>query len=269
MTAGVHDWDAASYQRISVPHEQWAAAILERLPLRGDETVLDAGCGTGRVTRMLVERLPEGKVIAVDGSAAMLEKVREVLRPTDEALACDLTELMLSEPVDAVVSSAVFHWIPDHDLLFRRLRAALRKGGRLAAQCGGAGNIHEFRVLTARIAAREPYANAFEGFVEPWFYAGPAETEERLRAVGFEQVRCWLQPRETVPPDAEAFMRTLILKPQLEHLPERLAERYLADVLEATGEPLRLRYVRLNIEAVAGQTARPSIPDRQCIESGR
>jgi trans-aconitate 2-methyltransferase len=250
MAGSLREWDAASYQRVSIPHEEWAKAVLARLPLRGEETVLDAGCGTGRVTRMLVERLPRGRVIAVDGSEAMVEKAKELLRPADEALVADLVDLELSEPVDAVVSSAVFHWIPDHDLLFSRISSALRAGGRLAAQCGGAGNIEEFRGVSNAVAAREPYAEHLaSGFQEPWYYAGAEETEARLREAGFERVRCWLQPWEVIPPDPTEFMRTLILKPHVDRLPEELGERFLADVLAATGMPLRLRYVRLNIEA--------------------
>src|SRR5699024_4881066 len=102
--SGVRERDAATYQRISVPHEEWAEAVLERLPLRGEETVLDAGCGTGRGTRVLVERLPAGRVVAVDGSAQMVEKVREVLRPQDRAMVADLAAFELTEPVDEIVS---------------------------------------------------------------------------------------------------------------------------------------------------------------------
>ncbi len=137
------DWDATTYQRVSVPHQEWARSILDRLELSGDEVVLDAGCGSGRVTAMLIERLPRGRVVAVDGSPSMIEEVRSVLRSVDEARVADLIELELEEPVDAVFSSAVFHWILDHDALFRSLRRALKPGGTLAAQCGGAGNIDE------------------------------------------------------------------------------------------------------------------------------
>jgi trans-aconitate 2-methyltransferase len=247
----VREWDAATYQRVSVPHEEWAEAILARLPLRGDETVLDAGCGTGRVTRMLIERLPEGRVIGVDGSRAMVEKVREILRPEDEAFAADLTKLELAEPVDAVVSSAVFHWIKDHDALFGHMRAALKEGGRLAAQCGGAGNIDALRDTTREIASREPYAEHLQGLEEPWHYAGPEETEARLRAAGFEPVRCWLQPWEVIPPEPFEFLRTICLAPYLDPLPEALRPGFVEAVLAAEEEPLRLGYVRLNIEAVA------------------
>jgi trans-aconitate 2-methyltransferase len=177
------EWDAISYQRVSVPHEEWARSILDRLELRGDEVVLDAGCGSGRVTSMLIERLPEGRVVAVDGSASMVEQVRSVLRPQDEAMVADLVELELEEPVDVVFSSAVFHWVLDHDALFRSLHRALKPGGRLAAQNGGAGNIERLKKSSAEVASREPYAPHFEGFGQPWNYAAPEETEERLRRV--------------------------------------------------------------------------------------
>jgi trans-aconitate 2-methyltransferase len=249
----VSEWDASSYQRVSVPHEEWAAALMERLPLSGSETVLDAGCGSGRVTRMLVARLPDGKVVAVDGSAAMVEKVAEVLRPTDEAFVSDLTALELDQPVDAITSSAVFHWIPDHDALLARMRAALKQGGRIEAQCGGKGNIDEFRSVSGEVVAREPYAAHLEaaGFEEPWFYADAEETAERLRVAGFEQIETWLQPWDVVPSDPREFMRTLILKPHVDSLPAELHEQLLDDVEAAVGEPFSLRYVRLNISAVA------------------
>jgi trans-aconitate 2-methyltransferase len=249
----VKEWDAGSYQRVSVPHEEWAKALMERLPLGGSETVLDAGCGTGRVTRMLVERLPEGKVVAVDGSAAMVEKVGEVLRPGDESFVADLTALELPEPVDAITSSAVFHWIPDHDALFARMRAALKPGGRIEAQCGGKGNIDAFRRVSGEVAVREPYASHLReaGFEEPWFYADAEETEERLRAAGFTEVKAWLQPWDVVPADPREFMRTLILKPHVDSLPAELHEPFLEEVETAVGEPFSLRYVRLNISAVA------------------
>jgi trans-aconitate 2-methyltransferase len=245
------DWDAASYQRVSVPHEEWAASILDRLELTGEETVLDAGCGSGRVTSMLIERLPRGRVIAVDGSASMVEQVRSVLRPQDESMVADLVGLELEEPVDVVFSSAVFHWVLDHDALFASLRRALEPGGRLAAQNGGAGNIARLKRSSAEVAARDPYAPHFEGFGEPWNYAAPEETEERLERAGFAEARCWLQPWDIAPPEPAEFLRTVCLGPYVDRLPAQLRDPYVADVLALEDDPLVLGYVRLNIEARA------------------
>ena len=119
------DWDASSYDSLADPQEEWAREVLERLELRGNESVLDAGSGSGRVTRLLIDRLPQGKVVAVDASPSMVDMVRRVLRPQDEALLANLTELELSEPVDAIFSNATFHWVLDHDRLFQRLHACL------------------------------------------------------------------------------------------------------------------------------------------------
>ena len=140
------EWNATSYERVSAPQEQWGRDVLDRLDLDGDERVLDAGCGTGRVTAALVERLPRGEVVAVDGSPAMVDAGQGAPRrraPT--SFAADLLELELEPPVDAILSTATFHWIADHDRLFARLHAALKPGGRLVAQCGGAGNVANVR----------------------------------------------------------------------------------------------------------------------------
>jgi trans-aconitate 2-methyltransferase len=245
------DWDAQTYQRVAVPQEEMARAVLDRLGLEGDETVLDAGCGAGRTTALLIERVPDGRVIAVDGSLSMVEGVGKVLRPRDTAIVSDLTKLELEEEVDAVFSAAVFHWIPDHDTLFARMRAALRTGGRFAAQCGGEGNIDAFRVAGQEVAHRVPYAEYLGDTDELWNYAAPEITEERLRAAGFTDVRCWLEPWPVVPPEPEVFAKTVCLGAHVERLPEPLRDQFVADVLATQAEPLRLEYVRLNIEATA------------------
>jgi trans-aconitate 2-methyltransferase len=245
------EWDAATYDRVADPQEQWAREVIARLELRGDERVLDAGCGSGRVTRLLAELVPDGAVVAVDGSAAMAARARENL-PSEIDVQCqDLLELTLDAPVDLVFSTAVFHHIRDHDRLFERIRGVLRPGGRLVAQCGGEGNISAFRRHADAIAGRSPYSEYLEGMASPWLFASPQRTEQRLRATGFDTARCWLQPEHTVPADARAFARSVLLNYYLDRLPESLHEPFVDDVLGGAGEPLELDYVRLNIEAVA------------------
>ncbi len=249
------DWNAASYDRISDPQVEMAHAVLERLPLRGDETVLDAGCGSGRVTELVLERLPRGHVVAADSAPSMVEHARAALADAIGAgrasvLCASLTELTLDEPVDAVFSNAVFHWIADHEQLFRRLSAALKPGGRLVAQCGGKGNIDAFRRLADEVAAEPPYAEHMRDFAGPWNYASPEDTEALLTAAGFEQVRCWLQPWPVDPPDPVEYARTVCLGNHVQALPEELREQYAEEVVRRSGQPFVLEYVRLNIEAV-------------------
>jgi trans-aconitate 2-methyltransferase len=242
------DWDAATYDRVSAPQVEWAERVLARLPLRGDETVLDAGCGSGRVTRMLLERLPHGRVVAVDSAGSMVEHARQALDP-DRATVfqADLAELQLDEPVDAAFSNAVFHWIPDHDALFARLHEALRPGGRLVAQCGGKGNVERFHAAATEVAAEQPYAEHLTGWNGPWHFASAEETAQRLERAGFTEVETWLEPYPVSPPDPTGFLRTVCLGPHLEQLPKELRSGFVEAVRERCGS--ELDYVRLNIDA--------------------
>ena len=174
------DWDAVTYDRVSDVQLGWALEQLERLPLRGDEVVVDAGCGSGRVTAELVRRLPRGRVYGVDVSSAMTEHAREALGGRATILCQDLMKLQLPEPVDAVFSNATFHWIRDHDALFAALFAALKPGARLVAQCGGRGNIDAFRRVAETVTGEPPFAAYFADWPAPWNYAGDGETAARL-----------------------------------------------------------------------------------------
>ncbi len=249
------DWDAQTYDRIADPQFRWGAGVVARLELEGDETVLDAGCGSGRVTELLAERLPGGRVVALDGSTSMLEQARgRLLRFGDRIrfVSADLMRpLPLSEPVDAVLSTATFHWIPDHDALFTHLAAALRPGGALAAQCGGAGNL-----ATVVRALEDLGADPFTGKV----FATPERTSERLRATGFVGVECWLHRAPTAfeTLDAlETFLRTVAFGDHVEAMTEREA-RHFAHAVAVRLPRLELDYVRLDIAARRGSAVGPA-----------
>ena len=236
-------WDGAAYDRLSTPMEEMGREVMDRLELRGDEVVLDAGCGSGELTAELAPRVPRGRVYAVDGSPRMAELARERLGERATVWVSDLLELEVPERVDMVFSAATFHWIADHERLFARLRAALKPGGRLVAQCGGAGNIAALRAVIEEISG-DPWM--------PWNFAGPDETEQRLRAAGFSEARAWLYERPVTPDEPLVFLRTAILGEHLERLPEAERDPFARAVLERLGEPFTARYVRLNIEATAG-----------------
>ena len=245
---GPLDWDAEVYDRVSGPQLEWGLDVLDRLALDGDERVLDAGCGSGRVTAELARRLPRGRVVAVDGSSSMVEKARAAV-PEAEVLHADLAQLELAEPVDAIFSNAVFHWIPDHDELFARLLAALHEGGRLVAQCGGERNVHALGDAARAVAAEPPFAEHLAGWEGPWNFAGPTETAERLRRAGFVDVETWLEPRRVIPDDPRDYLETVTLGVHLSRLPEPLRDAFVDGVQERMPDPLTLDYVRLNIYA--------------------
>jgi trans-aconitate 2-methyltransferase len=246
----VRQWDGQSYDRISGPMEALGIEVLARLPLNGDEVVLDAGCGSGRITEALMERLPRGRVIAIDASASMVEAARARLGNVDVRVG-DLLELDLELPLDAILSTATFHWIADHDRLFRSLHAALRPGGRMVAQCGGEGNIDILRGKANAVLARDPYAEHFRDWKAPWNYAAPDRTHERLLDAGFTNAECWLTPAPKEPEHPREFLSTIVLGPHSQQLPEALREPFMDDVMAELGEPVIVDYVRLNIDATA------------------
>jgi trans-aconitate 2-methyltransferase len=221
------NWDAATYEQVNNPHHEWAREIVARAAIQPGEVVLDAGCGGGSVTRQLLERTPN--VIAVDGDRAMVEKARETLPESVPVLHQDLLELEIDEKVDVVFSCAVFHWITDHDRLFQRLRAVLKPGGRLIAQCGGKGNIDNVLAIVGERPGR-------------WLYADGPETEARLANAGFTTARAWLEPKPTSVPDMPTFIATVILHEDAD--PRPTAERVASQIDH-------INYVRLNMEATA------------------
>jgi trans-aconitate 2-methyltransferase len=245
----VTDWDAATYHRVAAPQEEWGLRVLDRLELAGDETVLDAGCGSGRLTRHLVERLPDGHVIGADASPSMIEKAREELGDDVELINANLLDLELSEPVDAVLSGATFHWVMDHDRLFARLHGLMKPGAALEAQCGGQGNIAEVENALLGLEGDERFAPYLRTVPSTWYFASVGDTETRLERAGFGSVRCWLEDAPTTPEDPRSFLAASVVGVHLEHLPEDLHASFLDTLLESMPRPLTLHYVRLNISA--------------------
>lgn len=252
-SGGPRDWDATTYDQVAAPMTRWGSDVLERLPLRGDETVLDAGCGTGQITEQLIERLPRGRVVALDGSPAMVEAARGRLARFGDRVDFVTADLAAPLPlpdasVDAILSTATFHWIADHDALFRNLARVVRPGGRLVAQCGGEGNIAQLR--TALDAA----GDAWEG---PWTFASAEDTRRRLETAGFDRIETWLSDEPTSFEPGPAFrdyLRTVALSAHVARLAPEAQDDFLDSVIERLPEAA-IHFVRLNLVAVRAPAA--------------
>jgi trans-aconitate 2-methyltransferase len=243
-------WDGATYDRVANPQARWGASVLERLALHGDETVLDCGCGSGRVTEQLLAALPTGKVIALDASRSMLDQARRRLRGRGEQVKfveADLLQLSPATlegdaPVDAVFSSATFHWITDHPRLFANLAGVLRPGGRVSAQCGAEGNIARLLAVAQGVGLRR---------MSRWEYASAEVTRARLEAAGFDDVQVWTHEEPTrFDDEAELteYLETVCFGQAVATMRADERGRLLGAVVAAMPEPV-IDYVRLNIVA--------------------
>ena len=190
-------------------------------------------------------------MIAVDAAPSMVEQARALLPADVDVRQADLLDLEVDAPVDAILSTATFHWVPDHDRMFQRLHAALAPGGRLVAQCGGHGNVAAIKQAGLDVAEQAPYAEHFAGWSTDWTFATPEDTERRLRAAGFCDIWCWLTRVDVDPGDPFAYLRAICLGSFVERLPDDLRDPFVAAALERLPDPLAIHYVRLNILARA------------------
>jgi trans-aconitate 2-methyltransferase len=253
MTATPRDWDARTYDAVADPQARWGVAVVERLVERldGTERVLDAGCGSGRVTELLLERHPRGHVVALDGSPSMLDQARgrlERFGDRVEYVHADLRgplQAAIPAPVDAVLSTATFHWIHDHAALYRHLAEVARPGAPLVAQYGGVGNTASVRSVLATIG---------DGWTGDVHFAEPDDTLRWLAAAGWVGANAWLQPEPTRFEPGEpfkAFLRTVILGAHLARLPEAERDAFVDEVASRL-PAAEIDYVRLNVTARRG-----------------
>jgi trans-aconitate 2-methyltransferase len=255
------DWDARTYHRLSEPQLAWGRRVAEKLAPRVGERILDIGSGTGRLTAELAAHVPEATVVGLDVSHAMLTEAR---RDGGQACVAYVRASAVSLPFasstfDAAFSAATFHWVPDHAVLFEQIHRVLKPGGRLVAQCGGGPNLQRLLDRTHALMDSAAYATFFEGWHDPWHFAGVADTRKRLIAAGFRDANVSLEPAPTTLPDARAFgefISCVCVRHHIDRLPAGERPRFIAELASAAAHddpPFTLDYWRLNISGVRGE----------------
>jgi trans-aconitate 2-methyltransferase len=273
------EWNAASYHRVSNPHVNWGIAVLEQLPLAGDELVIDLGCGTGRLTEKILERLPRGRVIGIDRSVNMTRAANDHFKPRFASrinvVLADAVALPIAGAADAVFSTATFHWIASHEALFASIFTALKPGGRLVAQSGGGPNLARVHERCERLMALPRFRAYFTEWEEPWHLADAARTAERLTGAGFVDVRTSLEPSPVTFEDAASFaefITTVICRPYVACLTDPDArDAFIGDITRQAADdhpPFELDYWRLNLSgrkprehAIDHDTGKPEVVD--------
>ena len=257
-------WNAADYAANSAAQQIWARELIAQLHLRGDEHILDVGCGDGKVTAELARAVPKGSVTGIDASPEMIRFARKTFSPGKhpnlEFQVMDARHIRLARRFDIVFSTSVLHWVDDHPAFLRGAAACLRPGGRLVVSCGGKGNAQDVFVALRPEMRLKPWCKFFRKLPKPYFFHSPAEYEKWLPRFGFQTHSVRLSPKDAVYPGRDRFaawFRTTWL-PYTQRVPEDLREEFTAGVLDryiAKHPPdaegcVRVRMVRLEIDAV-------------------
>jgi trans-aconitate 2-methyltransferase len=265
-------WDAETYHKVSDIQESWAIELLEKRKISESEIVMDAGCGTGRVTKIIANKVKRGKVYAVDLDENMIINAKKNLKDLSNIVfvKSDLSDVKLPEKIDLVFSNAVIHWILDHKKLFTNFWDVLKPGGKLLIQCGGKGNLDTIPNALEKVRITQRFDHYFKNWKIPWNFASPADTIKILNEIGFKDIQANLVEKKTKFGNFQEyilFMKTVVMKPYLSYLPttennnqiknlfidEFLTELHNKNKTKNTNEKqdldLELNYVRLNITA--------------------
>jgi trans-aconitate methyltransferase len=256
-------WSAADYASNSVVQQTWARELIAGLKLRGDERILDVGCGDGKITAEIARAVPRGAAVGVDASPQMIEYSQKTFpsgkNPNLEFHAMDARKIQFVRKFDLVFSNAALHWVDDHQAFLRGAASVLRAGGRLMVSCGGKGNAYDVFLALRPEMRMKRWREFFRKMDAPYFFHSPEEYKKWLPRFGFKTRSVKLTPKDATYPGREGFARWLRTTwlPYTQRVPERLREEFIAGVVEryVAKHPVdakglvHVRMVRLEIDA--------------------
>ncbi|MDQ6724332.1 MAG: methyltransferase domain-containing protein [Thermoproteota archaeon] len=257
-------WDAETYDKVSDIHEVWARKIISSKTCTGKETIMDAGCGSGRITKILIEIVPFGKVYAIDNDQNMIKKAKDNLKGFKNVnfIQSNLLDIDLNKiqsKFNIIFSNAVLHWILDHYIVFKNFYDLLLADGQLLIQCGGYGNLQKDISTFNIVKDSAEFKAYFSKWKDQWNFAKPVDTENILKEIGYRYINVYLEDYPVTFEDKKSYsiyLKTVVLGPYLKYLPsEKLQDSFLQRIIkikekESTQESiLTLDYKRLNIFA--------------------
>jgi len=265
-------WNAADYAANSAVQQTWARELIAKLNLRGNEHILDVGCGDGKVTAEIARAIARGSVIGVDASRQMIAFAKKAFpaknNPNLAFRVMDARRIQslvgrvtpCAPRFDVIFSNAALHWVDDHQAMLRGAAAVLKPGGRLIVSCGGKGNAQDVFVALRPVMRLARWRTFFRKLPKPYFFHAPEDYQKWLPRFGFKSGRIELAPKDANYSGVEGFaawLRTTWL-PYTHRVPEKLREEFIAAVTERyvakhppdeTGK-IHVRMVRLEIDAI-------------------
>lgn len=258
----MHNWNPEDYEKSSSAQYNWALGLISELDLRGDERILDIGCGDGKITSGIASLVPNGSVLGIDISQEMIDFAKgKYTRDKYGKLTFqlgDASSIDFEEEFDLAVSFACLHWVKDHLSVLQGVGRSLRPGGRILFQCGGRGNASEILNMATDLIRRETWSKYFQSFAFPYYFYGPEEYSPWLAQAGLKALRVELLSKDMIhnKTGLEGWIRTTWL-PYLERLPEDMRQVFVGEVADSYIEchppdrdgMVHVQMMRLEVEA--------------------
>lgn len=188
-------WNADLYKEKHAFVFEYGNSLIDWLQPKAGEAILDLGCGTGELTAQLAQQ--GASVTGIDASAAMIASARAHF-PGISFEVADATSFSLPQQFDGIFSNAALHWVREKEKAIARMHAQLKKGGRIAIEMGGKGNVHS--ILTALEKAMRQRGYTCEPI---WYFPSPAEYTTLLEKAGFkiDRVHFFDRPSKLADPE--------------------------------------------------------------------
>ncbi len=187
------EFDGNQYAKASSFQKQLGSKLIAELDLRGDESILDLGCGDGALTAQLADLVPNGRVLGLDASKGMIEAAHNHHRTNLSFQLQNIDDLDFKSEFDIVFSNAALHWVKDHRLLLINTFAALRSNGVLRFNFAADGNCPHFLNVIGKAMNHPNYSRYFKHFVWPWFMPPVEKYEELFNRFSFREQRIWTE----------------------------------------------------------------------------
>jgi ubiquinone/menaquinone biosynthesis C-methylase UbiE len=242
-------WDARTYDQVScLVQYKWGQQVIKWRKWRGNEIVMDAGCGSGLLTKQLAKQVPRGKIYAVDIDSNMIKQAKSNLKSFDnvEIIQSSFADIKLPRKMDVIFSNSALHWVQDHRKAFQNFWEMLKpmndnndvtdasvsrnnsnnntaagRSGQLLVQCGGHGNLQQIITILERIIHLYQFKKYFTDWQQPWYFAKAEDTGKLLQEIGYVNTKAYYSDDRVTLPNRQIyskFVKTVVMKSYLDHL---------------------------------------------------
>jgi trans-aconitate methyltransferase len=188
---GKYEFDGKKYRQASTHQKEWGTKIIAEFEFKGNENILDLGCGDGTLTRRLSELVPNGKILGIDASQGMIEAAKEFETGRLSFMKMDINDISFDNEFDLIFSNATLHWVKDHKKLLDNCYKALKMNGIIRFNFAGDGNCSNFFQVIKKMISDERYKAYFETFECPWFMPSIREYKLITADIGFKDILVW------------------------------------------------------------------------------